>query len=448
MNAFYTKNWSRYIPIFIIIFFVSCQPSQEEQTMKTETEQNSSESLLELISTNESGLDFNNEITETNSINYVSDEYIYNGAGVAIVDINNDGLSDIFFTGNQVENKLYLNKGNLQFEDISKKAGIQIEGWSNGVSIVDINHDGWMDIYVCRGGTLEKNPKNRANLLFINNKNETFSEVGVQYGIADEGFSLGAAFFDYDKDGDLDLYTTNYPTLFRASMQDVQQNTENTPDEFRDKLYRNNGDFTFTEVGKNAGIVRNAAHGLGVGIADLNEDGYPDIYVSNDYVSDDYYYINQQDGTFKESIRSSIKHTAQFSMGIDLADINNDAKVDIIALDMTPADNFRSKTNMASMNPEKYERWISQGMHPQVMRNVLQLNRGASKFSEIGQMAGMDKTDWSWAVIANDLDNDGLKDLYVSNGYLRDVWIKTLNIMQKPQKKSQPGWNIQRKFLP
>ena len=392
--------------------------------------------VFSFLETDKTGVDFVNIITESNAENYRFNEYMYNGGGVAIVDINNDGLSDIFFSGNQVENRLYLNLGDMTFQDISESAGIQKGGWNNGISIVDLNYDGYMDIYVCRGGSQEKDAKKRANLLFINNKDSTFSELASQYGLADQGYSLGAVFLDHDKDGDLDVFVTNYPPVYGNQIIQYQRNNPGAPDAVKNKFYQNKGNFQFEEISTSIGIEQIPAHGLGIGVSDINGDSYPDIYVSNDFLSNDYYFENNRQGGFQEKLKESFKHIAQSSMGVDIADLNNDLLPDVVAVEMAPADHYRSKTNMASMDPDLYEQRLREGIHPQPMRNVLQLNMGKSLFAEIGQMSGIAKTDWSWSVIASDLDNDGLKDLYISNGFLRDVLNKDLlKMLEKSDQK-------------
>jgi hypothetical protein len=411
-----------------ILTLPSCQNDKKTEASDSGSPElkNVSVDMLELLSPAKTGVDFNNRITEDNERNYIHDEYMYNGAGVATADINNDGLLDLFFTGNQVQNRLYLNKGKLAFEDITKSAGVGGSGWHTGVAIADVNHDGYVDIYVCRANTQEKNPANRENLLFINNKDNTFTESAKQMGVADAGYSLNAAFFDFDLDGDLDLFVTNYPPKFDLKLKEVLAGKNETDQNALDHLYQNDGEGHFTEISARMG-VNNFGHGLGLSVSDINKDGYPDIFVANDYVTEDFLYINQAGKGFQQQIKNFMKHASLFSMGCDVADINNDGHPDIAVADMNPADNYRSKASMPSMNPEAFYNSVSQGIHAQYMRNALHLNSDIGIFAEIGQLAGVDKTDWSWSMLFGDLDNDGFQDLMVTNGLRRDVDEKDVN---------------------
>ena len=346
--------------------------------------------------------------------------YFYNGGGVAIGDINNDSLPDIYFTGNMVASHLYLNKGNWQFEEIAQEAGVAAAGlWNTGTTMVDLNDDGYLDIYVCRSAAA--NAMNRRNLLFINNGDLTFTEHSVSAGLADPGYSTQAAFFDYDRDGDLDMYLLNHSLQKYAGFSNLTPTLKERSDRnLGDKLYRNDG-IIFTDVTRATGIKTNVlGFGLGIAVSDVNNDGWPDIYVSNDYNEEDYLYINNQDGTFSDQLKDYMAYVSLFSMGSDIADINNDGFVDIMTLDMLPEDNYRQKIMLGPDNYDKYQRMISSGFHKQSMRNMLQLNQQGAGFSEIGQMAGVSNTDWSWASLFADFDNDGHKDLFVSNGYQRD----------------------------
>ncbi len=438
------KPFSPLLLFFLLL--VSCKnetstPSSTATYNSTSTPINGSGQLFSIINPKTSGVDFNNVITEDLAHNYYIDQYMYNGGGVAIGDINNDGLPDLYFAGNQVGNKLYLNKGNMKFEDISKNAGVGGSGWCTGVNMVDINADGYLDIYVARGGSNELNPILRSNLLYLNNKNNTFSEVGKNFGLNDSGYSIHSAFFDYDLDGDLDVYITNHPAKFQMSYSEHKSLAENPSDDERDKLYRNNGNGSFTEIAKQFGI-NNFAHGLGLGIGDLNGDNFPDIYVSNDYQASDNCYFNIEGNNFMDGMKFAFRHTANFSMGMDIADFNNDGLLDICAADMTAEDNFRQKVNMPSMNPKKFYSAIKAGYHPQYMRNALQLNNGKGIYSEIAQMAGIPNTDWSWSVLFADYDNDGLKDLLITNGFLRDIENKDYKkTVEKYQKAAAVTWN-------
>ena len=374
--------------------------------------------LFTQLTGKQTGIDFSNEIRENDALNVLAYEYFYNGGGVAIGDINNDGLADVFFTANLKPNKLYLNKGNFQFDDIARSSKVNgRKDWKTGVTMVDINGDGWLDIYVCYSG--KGSAKSRRNELYINNHDLTFTEKAEAYGLDDSGCSTQAIFFDYDLDGDLDCYVLNHN--IKAYKNYELQYLKTDYDELAaDRLYRNDSG-KFTDVSKTAGISGNPiSFGLGVAVSDINNDGWPDLYVSNDYTEQDYCYINNRNGSFSQRELFMFGHLSQFSMGVDIADINNDGLVDILTLDMLPEDNRRQKLLQAQENYELYQGMASNGFHYQFMRNMLHLNNGNGTFSEIGQIAGISNTDWSWAPLFADFDNDGFKDLYVTNGYMRD----------------------------
>ncbi|HEA29478.1 MAG TPA: RNA-binding protein [Leeuwenhoekiella sp.] len=371
---------------------------------------------FELLPSSKTGITFSNDIKETfdfNPINYV---YIYNGAGVGTGDINNDGLPDLFFGGNQVPSKLYLNKGDMVFEDITESAGILKEGWATGISIIDINADGLLDIYVCIASTDTAKSENQ---LYINLGNNTFKESAKEYGLNDSGYSTQAAFFDYDKDGDLDMYllTNGIEPFNHNNMRPIKRDGEGIT---TDRLYKNNGDHTFTNVSKEAGITIEG-YGLGIGILDVNNDGWPDVYCSNDFITNDLLWINNGDGTFTNNILKYITQTSSNGMGMDIADYNNDGLEDIVQMDMLPESNLHNKTMTPAMNYNSQTMRYSMGYMPQYVRNTLQLRNPDSSFSEMGRLAGIHKTDWSWAPLIADLDNDGLKDLFLTNGYGKDV---------------------------
>lgn len=369
------------------------------------------------------GVSFSNNIVENDTLNYFTFPYMYMGGGVAIGDINNDGLSDVYFTGNMSENKLYLNKGNMQFEDISESAGVNGDDrWYTGVTMADINADGWLDIYVSVSGIFGTTK----NQLFINNKDNTFSEKAETYGLDDETASIQATFFDYNNDGLQDVFIANYPVVpVSMGNQFYHQKMQDNKLEDSGHLYKNNGDNTFTDVTE-ASRVQNFGMTLGIVASDFNNDGFQDLYLSNDFNVPDYFYLNNGDGTFRELIQEATNHTAMFGMGIDVADFNNDKLLDIIQLDMTPEDYKRAKTNMASMNPESFYEAVDLGLHYQYMQNTLQVNNGINKkgvpyFSDVSRLTGLATTDWSWGTLFADFDNDGLKDIIVTNGMKRDV---------------------------
>ncbi len=375
--------------------------------------------LFEQLPSSQTGIDFINKVEENDTVNVLDYMNIYTGAGVAAGDINNDGLTDLYFSGNQTSGKLYLNKGNLTFEDITEKAGLQTNRWCTGVSFVDINQDGFLDIYVNVAGS----PKfgSTANLLYINNRNETFSESAGKYGIADTRLTMNASFFDYDKDGDLDLFLITNPADERTSSVNVITETDTSKNASGvDILYRNNGNETFTDVSTEAGITK-GGYSLGAAISDLNNDGYPDIYITNDFLSSDILYINNGNGTFTDKIKACLKHSSFASMGCDVADFNNDGLPDIFTLDMLPEDNFRKKMIIPAASYDKFQLLLRNGYEPQYTRNNLQLNNGDGTFSDIAFLAGVSSTDWSWATLFADYDNDGDKDLLVTNGFYRDL---------------------------
>lgn len=390
----------------LLIFFYNCG-------------KDGSDTQFQLLSAEQSGIYFSNDLSNADSLIAVSFEYLFNGSGVAVADFNQDGLSDIFFTANMKPSALYLNEGDLKFKDITAVSKVNTSGkWASGAVVTDINQDGWPDIYICVGG-LSTDHEKRANLLYINQKNNTFTEEAAAYGLDDPGYSINAAFFDYDQDGDLDLYllTTELDpynwTDFRPRR--IHGQAPNT-----DRLYRNNGDQTFTNVSEEAGI-QIEGYGLGIALCDLNNDQKTDLYIANDFLSNDIIYINNGDGTFTDKIDDYLSHTSRNGMGVDMQDFNNDGHTDIIVLDMLPTSNARQKSMFGFFNYDKFKLGIESGYQPQYARNTLQLNNGNGTFSEVGQLAGVDRTDWSWCTLFADFDNDGWQDLFVTNGYRQDI---------------------------
>lgn len=388
---------------FILILVVGCQTDRRT-------------SKFELLPSSQTGITFSNDIKETIDFNPLNYLYIYNGAGVGTGDINNDGLPDLFFGGNEVPSRLYLNKGGMAFEDITETAGISKEGWATGISFVDINTDGLMDMYVC---IASKEVAKAENQLYINQGNKTFKEEAKAYGLNDSGYSTQVAFFDYDKDGDLDAYvlTNGMESFNHNNLRPIKKNNQGIS---TDRLYKNNGNNTFTNVSKEAGITIEG-YGLGIGILDVNNDGWPDVYCSNDFITNDLLWINNGDGTFTDGIEKYITQTSSNGMGMDIADYNNDGLEDIVQMDMLPESNLHNKTMTPAMNYNGQTLRYDKGYMPQYVRNTLQLRNRDASFSEMGRLAGIHKTDWSWAPLIADLDNDGLKDLFLTNGYGKDI---------------------------
>ena len=410
-----------YSSLLLMLLFTGCRSPDENNKVV------SPRKLFTLLPSEHTHIDFNNQLTEGINTNIMMYEYFYNGGGVSIGDINNDNLDDIYFTGNMAPNKLYLNKGNMEFEDITETSGVTgREGpWKTGVSMVDINGDGLLDIYLCYSGKI--NGKKRVKQLFINHGSDRmgiphFTEEAARYGLADSSYTTHAVFFDYDKDNDLDALLVNHNPHRIDNLNDhlVSELKRKPHPSMGVKLLRNS-ESHFTEVTQLAGMQSTAlSYGLSAGVSDINNDGWPDVYLCHDYDVPDYLYINNKNGTFTDKLGESLGHTSHFSMGSDIADMNNDGLPDIFSVDMLPEDNHRQKLLFAPDNYAQYDLRIRSGFHPQYMRNMLHLNNGDGTFSEIGQLAGISNTDWSWAPLFADYDNDGWKDLLVTNGFVRD----------------------------
>jgi enediyne biosynthesis protein E4 len=423
----------------IILLFTHCKAKEKN-------------ALFKKLDATQTGIDFKNQLQYSDSLTVLEFEYMFNGAGVAVIDVNNDGLQDILFTGNMVSCKLYLNKGNLKFEDITAKAGLNTEGWCYGAAIVDINQDGFQDISICKAGNRKTKPEDMKNQFFINNGNNTFTDKATEMGLADDGYDVQTAFFDYDMDGDLDMYLLkNAFVSYNRNNVRTKQTEGQAPS--NDKLFRNDapptpqggsiasqtpegggatsgvvakspplgvGGVHFTDVSKEAGIMTEG-FGLGVSICDLNEDGLPDVYVSNDFLTNDLIWINNKNGTFTNKAHNMLRHTTYNGMGNDVSDFNNDGHLDIMVVDMLPPDNRRQKLTLMGNQYDEFEKTMSLGYEPQYVRNTLQLNNGDGSFSEIGQLSGVHATEWSWSPLFADYDNDGLKDLFIANGYRQDM---------------------------
>ena len=417
----YMRITHRILVMLILTIAVGCNTETNDKKLQVKG--------FDTVTSKHSGISFSNAINASDTLNYNTFPYIYMGAGVALGDVNNDNLTDVFLTGNMVPNKLYLNKGSLRFEDITTNAAIAGDSrWYTGVTMVDINTDGWLDIYVSVSGLGD----NTQNQLFINNGlstesgQVTFTEMAEAYGIADKSNSIQSTFFDADNDGDLDLYVGNYPVIpltmpniyYYEKMQ--LRNLEESG-----HLFRNEGNGKFVDVTEESGVL-NFGLSLGVVASDFNNDGWKDLYVSNDFNVPDFFYMNNGDGTFSEKVKETSRQTSMFGMGVDAADFNNDGLMDLMQVDMTPNDHYRSKTNMATMDPQSFYGMVSLGFHYQYMQNSLQVNNGFDSngmpiFSNVARLTGIAATDWSWAPLFADFDNDGLKDIVITNGMRLDV---------------------------
>ena len=414
------NNLNLLAAIIIALILYNCNIKKEKKEKE--------DTLFSMISKEHSKLIFENTVRQTRKNNHMINTEFISGAGVAVGDINKDGLQDIFFTGNQVQDRLFLNKGDFKFEDISKKAGITGNKlWSSGVTFVDIDMDGDQDIYVCRNVYLEN--ENSANQLYINNGDLTFTEKAEKFGLADRGFSIQTAFFDFDNDGLLDLYLVNQPPSL-PNMKGKLDMKKLSDIKFSDRLYKNISNNKFVDHTV-AGGIRNFGFGLSASVGDFNNDGWQDIYVTNDFDAADHMYINQKDGTFKDEIQKTTKHISYFSMGSDVADYDNDGNIDVIVVDMIAEDNKRIKTHMGGMQPEKFWDIVDKGGHYQYMFNTLQRNNGNGTFSELGQLAGVTNTDWSWAPLFADFDNDGYKDIFITNGVKSNIRNSDLEVKYK-----------------
>ncbi len=401
--------------------FLACKPGDDPKTLP-ETAIEREEPLFERVKHSYSGLEFSNSLTHnvTTRENLFDYDYFYNGAGVGLEDLNNDGLLDVFFCGNQVPNRLYFNQGNLKFTDVSEKAGIDAgKGWSTGVSFADINNDGWMDIYVSQGGPFP--PEQRKNLLFINQQDGTFVESAETYGLADSGIGTQSTFFDYDRDGDLDCIVMNENELYGVDPINLFRILDENPDLLyhnSSHIYRNDNG-KFKDITKEAGIER-PIFGLGLSVSDIDNDGWLDIYIASDYYIPDALFINDQKGGFTDRIKDFTGQISYYGMGLDIADINNDNLQDIFVLDMASSDHVRSKTLMASMSTGRFDYLVNKAnFHYQYMYNSLQLNLGNNMYNNIAQLSETSNTDWSWAVLLTDFDLDQNKDILITNGYRR-----------------------------
>jgi hypothetical protein len=424
-----------YFVLGISISFTSCQKSE---TSKPNT-------LFQKIDSSQSGLTFRNDLLFDEKFNIFTYRNYYNGGGVALGDVNNDGLLDIYLSSNMGENKLYINEGDFKFKDVTAESGVRgTRAWSTGVAMADVNGDGFLDIYVCNSGDIQGD--NKQNELFINKGNGKFTEMAETYGLADQGYSTHAAFFDYDNDGDLDVYLLNNSYQAIGSFNKMQNERPKRDPVGGDKLFRNDGG-KFTDVSEQAGIYGSTiGFGLGVTIGDVNRDGWMDIFISNDFFERDYLYLNNQDGTFTESLESAMRSISAASMGADIADINGDGLLDIFVTDMLPESQRRLKQVMTFENWDKFQFNKTHGYHYQYSRNMLHVNNGDGTFSEMGRLANVEATDWSWGALIFDMDNDGLKDLFVSNGIYQDLTdLDYLNFIDDDETKkkiiSQNGVN-------
>ena len=440
--------WSYGIGILTcLILLVACQQEERvtgSKSIKRNYDFDYTGPLFRSVDPSKSQIEFSNSINEDNTTNYFAYNYFYNGGGVSVGDVNNDGLPDLYFAGNQVPDRLYLNRGDLTFEDVSSSSGIQSnKDWSTGVSMHDFNQDGWLDIYVCKAGPY-KEPLRRQNVLYLNQGDGRFKEAGEEFGLADRGYGTQAYYIDYDMDNDVDVYIVNHRHDFKNNSKIDSRIINDKSPYTSDQLYRNDGGH-FTNVTGQAGL-ENKAWGLSASIVDFNGDGWPDIYVANDFLEPDFCYINQGDGTFRDEVQKHFKHISFYSMGSDVGDINNDGLDDLFVLDMVSEDHVRSKKNMASMSNDNFWSMVKAGYHHQYMSNMLHVNKGHGRFSEVASMAGIGKTDWSWAPLFADLDHDGYQDLFITNGIKRDVTDNDYRIKAKQVVQTRGSINATQAF--
>lgn len=397
------------LPIALLSVFSACEKTAPKEP-----------ALFQAIEPEVSGVIFRNDLTFDEQFNIFTYRNFYNGGGVAIGDVNNDGLVDLYFTANMQPNQLYLNRGDFKFENVTDQAGVAgTRAWSTGVAMADVNGDGWLDIYVCNSGDISGD--NKQNELFINQGDGTFIEKAEEYGLADQGFSTHAVFFDYDKDGDLDVYLLNNSYQAIGSFNKMQNERPKRDPVGGDKLFRNDGE-KFTDVSEEAGIYGSViGFGLGITIGDVNQDTWPDIFISNDFFEKDYLYINNQDGTFTESLEYAMRTISAASMGADIADLNGDGLLDIFVTDMLPEPAVRLKQVTTFENWDKFQFNKTHGYHYQNSRNHLHLNNGDGTFSDIGRLTNTEATDWSWGALLFDMDHDGMRDIFVANGIYQDI---------------------------
>lgn len=419
--------------VALMLLLVSC--NDKNKTDEKKPDDKKTQFLLTLVDPEVTNIDFRNTVVENDDVNIIKFEGLYNGSGVAVGDINNDGLADIYFGGNSSDDQLYLNKGNFEFENVTESAGIKphASGWSTGINMVDINDDGFLDIYVCRSGP-SYDPRDLENKLFINNQDGSFSEQAETYGLNSTMQSRQTAFFDYDLDGDLDMYLMNQPEKDFKGGEFFQYLKKLRSKELQTDYFFENIDGKFVDRTDAAGLV-NFGYGHSIAISDLNDDGYPDLHITHDYDDPDFLYYNTGNKTFENRINSQFKHISWSSMGNDFADFNNDGLIDLFTLEMAPDDHVRSKVNMKSMDPQRFNALAANDQQYQYMFNTLQRNNGNDSFSEIAQLAGVSKTDWSWACLFFDIDLDGHKDIFISNGIKRDFLNR--DIMTRANSKSK-----------
>ena len=418
-------------PLYILLFlatsgfWLGCEQNGKP-TPQLEVEKST---LFRSLSPKRTGINFSNNIDDKNELTFINYSYIYNGGGVAAGDLNNDSLPDLILTGNQVKTKVYLNKGNFKFEDITQKTGIDNgDGWTTGVTLADVNGDGWLDVYLCKAGL---NPDLRQNRLFINQGNLLFEEAATAYKLNNDQCSIHANFFDYDNDGDLDAYLLNHPDDFSLTTELFAYGDTSRHNNGADRLMRNDGN-TFTDITRQAGILSNFAYGLSVSTSDVNNDGYLDIFVGNDYFSDDLLYINDPSGVFSEQSGKYLRKISLFTMGSDFADLNNDGLPELMTVDMMPEDHFRIKNNLLNIPQVAYNIVHKSFGNKQYMRNMLHMANPSGAYSEVSQYAGVARTDWSWSVLLQDFDNDGWNDIHITNGTKRDLHdLDFMQIMEK-----------------